>query len=64
MLPRFFIPVSRQSAGRDACSDFMYAVSIGYTKDVSHWASSSSANAACTVEPGTAEDVGTIVSVI
>ena len=32
-----------------------------YLKDISHWASSSSEAAACSVEPGTAEDVGEIV---
>ncbi|PCH34244.1 hypothetical protein WOLCODRAFT_148308 [Wolfiporia cocos MD-104 SS10] len=32
-----------------------------YTADIYHYASSSSENAACSVEPGTKEDVGTIV---
>ena len=32
-----------------------------YTADNAHWASSSSARSACSVEPGTAQDVGTIV---
>ena len=32
-----------------------------YDKDIGHWASSSSAQAACSVEPATAEDVGKIV---
>ncbi|KAJ8082232.1 hypothetical protein PM082_008079 [Marasmius tenuissimus] len=32
-----------------------------YLKDISHWASSSSELSPCSVEPGTAEDVGIIV---
>ena len=31
-----------------------------YAKDVSHWASSSSEHSACSVEPGTSEDVSKI----
>lgn len=36
-------------------------VSISYTQDISHWASSSSQASACSVEPGTPQDVGIIV---
>ena len=35
-----------------------------YSNDIYHWARSSSAFSACTVEPGTAEDVGKIVRVV
>lgn len=38
------------------------AVSFNYFKDIGHWATSSSENASCSVEPGTAADVGKIVS--
>lgn len=34
-----------------------------YAVDNSHWALSSTTNSTCTVEPGTAEDVGKIVSI-
>ena len=36
-------------------------VAIQYTEDNEHWASSSSQASECSVEPGTAEDVGIIV---
>ncbi|TFY62863.1 hypothetical protein EVJ58_g3592 [Rhodofomes roseus] len=35
-----------------------------YTEDNYHWAQSSSQVSACTVEPGTAEDVGTVVNIL
>ncbi|KAI0634577.1 FAD-binding domain-containing protein [Trametes polyzona] len=35
-----------------------------FTKDVGHWATSSSAKSACSVEPGTAEDVGKILQIL
>ena len=35
-----------------------------YTKDISHFANSSTQQSMCTVEPGTARDVGKIVSQI
>ncbi|EJF59882.1 FAD dependent oxidoreductase [Dichomitus squalens LYAD-421 SS1] len=35
-----------------------------YYKDIGHWATSSSAQAACSVEPGTAEDVGKILQIL
>lgn len=37
---------------------------LQYANDISHWASSSSALAACSVEPGTATDVGIIVCIL
>jgi hypothetical protein len=36
--------------------------SLGYAKDTYHWATTSSDIAACSVEPGTPEDVAKIVS--
>ena len=36
--------------------------SLNYLQDNSHWANSSSAISACSVEPGTVHDIGTIVS--
>ncbi|KAI0340261.1 FAD-binding domain-containing protein [Trametopsis cervina] len=38
--------------------------SLRYTKDVNHWASSSSDVSACSVEPGTADDLGRVLQVI
>ncbi|KAL0071222.1 hypothetical protein AAF712_001788 [Marasmius tenuissimus] len=35
-----------------------------YLKDISHWASSSSELSPCSVEPGTAEDVGIILGIL
>ncbi|RPD60650.1 FAD-binding domain-containing protein [Lentinus tigrinus ALCF2SS1-7] len=35
-----------------------------YLEDISHWAVSSTQQAACSVEPGTAEDVGTILQIL
>ncbi|KAI0357738.1 FAD-binding domain-containing protein [Trametes cingulata] len=35
-----------------------------YFKDIGHWATSSSAQSACSVEPGTAEDVGKILQIL
>ncbi|KAF9078750.1 FAD dependent oxidoreductase [Rhodocollybia butyracea] len=37
---------------------------VNYSKDISHWASSSSAGATCSVEPGSAEDVGIILQIL
>ncbi|KAK7045244.1 FAD-binding PCMH-type domain-containing protein [Favolaschia claudopus] len=57
----------------DACFQIQKAVSSAsavsfplelfghYAQDISHWASSSTQDAACSVQPGTAEDVSTIV---
>ncbi|KAA1474543.1 FAD-binding domain-containing protein [Dentipellis sp. KUC8613] len=45
-------------------SDVYYPLSFHYSADIAHWASSSSANAACSVEPGTVEDVGTILQIL
>ncbi|EIM87246.1 FAD-binding domain-containing protein [Stereum hirsutum FP-91666 SS1] len=44
-----------------SASEVFYPLSIQYTADNAHWASSSAQSSTCSVEPGTAEDVGTIV---
>ncbi|KAJ7789379.1 FAD dependent oxidoreductase [Mycena olivaceomarginata] len=38
--------------------------SLSYTSDIFHWASSSSDISACSVEPGTAADVGKILQIV
>ncbi|EKM48460.1 uncharacterized protein PHACADRAFT_266349 [Phanerochaete carnosa HHB-10118-sp] len=54
----------------NACNQIAQAVSSAplssgqYTEDVSHWATSSNAIATCSVEPGTAEDVGQILQIL
>ncbi|KAL0061255.1 hypothetical protein AAF712_011913 [Marasmius tenuissimus] len=58
----------------DVCTQIKNAISLAsdvflfgtpsYVKDVSHWASSSSQVAECSVEPGTAEDVGIILGIL
>lgn len=40
------------------------AVSVNYEGDISHWALTSTQTAACSFEPGTAEDVGIAVSTL
>ncbi|KAF8636975.1 hypothetical protein AX17_003122 [Amanita inopinata Kibby_2008] len=46
-------------------SDVYYPTSgLAYMKDISHWASSSAQQAACSVEPGTAEDLGRILQIL
>ncbi|KAH9830759.1 FAD dependent oxidoreductase [Rhodofomes roseus] len=45
-------------------SDVYYPDTKQYATDNSHWALSSTINSTCTVEPGTAEDVGKILLVL
>lgn len=45
-------------------SGVYYPGSLPYIGDISHWASSSSQNATCAFEPGTAEDLGLGLNVI
>ncbi|KAH9920717.1 FAD-binding domain-containing protein [Fomitopsis serialis] len=45
-------------------SDVYYPDTKEYASDNSHWALSSTTNSTCTVEPGTAEDVGKILLVL
>ncbi|KAF7795716.1 hypothetical protein EIP86_006881 [Pleurotus ostreatoroseus] len=47
-----------------SASHVWFPLSIQYTKDVEHWATSSADIAACSVEPGTAEDVGIILQIL
>ncbi|TFY74250.1 hypothetical protein EWM64_g9763 [Hericium alpestre] len=44
-----------------SASAVYYPGSPNYTEDNAHWANSSSAASTCSVEPGTAEDVGAII---
>ncbi|KAI0061079.1 FAD-binding domain-containing protein [Artomyces pyxidatus] len=44
-----------------SASEVYYPLSIQYTADNAHWAASSSAASACSVEPGTPADVGKII---
>ncbi|KAH9903227.1 FAD-binding domain-containing protein [Cubamyces lactineus] len=68
-------PVEARSDYASVCKAISKAVSSAsgvhwpgldplYSKDVGHWATSSSAQSACSVEPGTAEDVGTILQIL
>ncbi|EJD01924.1 FAD-binding domain-containing protein [Fomitiporia mediterranea MF3/22] len=45
-------------------SDVSYPPELSYTSGISHWASSSSQFSACSVEPGSAEDVGKILQIV
>ncbi|KAK0232019.1 FAD dependent oxidoreductase [Armillaria nabsnona] len=47
-----------------SASDVYYAEDPAYLTDIYHWASSSTQNSACTVEPGTVEDVGIILGIL
>ncbi|KAL5514573.1 hypothetical protein ACEPAG_1889 [Sanghuangporus baumii] len=60
-----YVPICRDIEGviSDA-SDVFYPLQSDYTTGIEHWASSSTQDSACSVEPGTAEDVGKILQVI
>ncbi|KIP04819.1 hypothetical protein PHLGIDRAFT_75249 [Phlebiopsis gigantea 11061_1 CR5-6] len=45
-------------------SEVFWPLSLGYTKDIGHWATTSTQNSACSVEPGTAADVGTVLQIL
>ncbi|KZV98072.1 FAD-binding domain-containing protein [Exidia glandulosa HHB12029] len=45
-------------------SDVFFPGSITYSNDIEHWAGSSTQQAACSVEPGTAADVGTVLKIV
>jgi len=45
-------------------SDVYYPPDENYYTDIAHYATSSTENAVCSVEPGTAEDVGAILSIL
>ncbi|KAM6499462.1 FAD dependent oxidoreductase [Amanita muscaria] len=45
-------------------SKVFYPGSAGYGQDTYHWSSSSAQSSACTVEPATTQDVGTILQIL
>ncbi|KAI0048657.1 FAD-binding domain-containing protein [Auriscalpium vulgare] len=47
-----------------SASQVYYPGSTNYDADIAHWAFSSTQNSACSVEPGTAEDVGKILQIV
>ncbi|KAI0700209.1 FAD-binding domain-containing protein [Cytidiella melzeri] len=47
-----------------SASDVYWPGAFHYTVDLEHWASSSSQISACSVEPGTAEDLGKILQIV
>ncbi|KAI6120590.1 hypothetical protein EDD16DRAFT_1518683 [Pisolithus croceorrhizus] len=51
----------RIAASVSTSSGVYYPGTLPYPRDVTHWASSSSQNATCSFEPGTAEDLGKAV---
>lgn len=60
-----YLSVCKEIAGAvSEASDVFYPGSFTFAKDVHHWASSSSAWSACSVEPGTAADVGIILQIV
>ncbi|KAI6012493.1 hypothetical protein F5J12DRAFT_971150 [Pisolithus orientalis] len=52
------------AASVSTSSGVFYPGTLPYPRDVTHWASSSSQNATCSFEPGTAEDLGKALNVI
>ncbi|KAI0317364.1 FAD-binding domain-containing protein [Amylostereum chailletii] len=52
------------SSALSSASDVYHPLSINYSQDIKHWAQSSTEQAACSVEPGTAEDVATILKIV
>ncbi|KAF9225427.1 FAD-binding domain-containing protein [Gyrodon lividus] len=52
------------AASVSPASGVYYPGTLPYPRDVTHWASSSSQNATCSFEPGTAEDLGTALQII
>ncbi|KAA1474561.1 FAD-binding domain-containing protein [Dentipellis sp. KUC8613] len=47
-----------------SASSVYFPGSSNYLADIAHWANSSTENAVCSVEPGTAADVGTILRIV
>ncbi|KZT04998.1 FAD-binding domain-containing protein [Laetiporus sulphureus 93-53] len=47
-----------------SASEVYWPLELYYTEDNYHWASSSSQIATCSVEPGTPEDVGTVLQIL
>ncbi|KAI6031512.1 hypothetical protein BKA83DRAFT_4201415 [Pisolithus microcarpus] len=66
--------LANPTSAADACQQIAASVSnssgvyypgtLPYPRGVTHWASSSSQNATCSFEPGTAEDLGKAINVI
>ncbi|KAL6301066.1 FAD-binding domain-containing protein [Sparassis latifolia] len=52
------------AAAISSVSDVYWPLELQYTTDIYHYASSSTAQAACSVEPGTAEDLGIILQIL
>ncbi|KAJ3772061.1 hypothetical protein EV361DRAFT_448626 [Lentinula raphanica] len=62
---RSVIDVCKQIAEAvSSASGVHYPLELLYDKDISHWASSSSEYATCSVEPGTAADIGIILQIL
>ncbi|THH04310.1 hypothetical protein EW145_g5616 [Phellinidium pouzarii] len=60
-----YIDVCKEVASKiSAASNVYFPLSNEYTADNYHWASSSTQISACSVEPGTAEDVGVILQIL
>ncbi|KAJ3552015.1 hypothetical protein NM688_g4382 [Phlebia brevispora] len=47
-----------------SASEVYWPLSIEYAEDIEHWASSSTDLATCSVEPGTTDDLGTILQIL
>ncbi|VDC03789.1 unnamed protein product [Peniophora sp. CBMAI 1063] len=70
--PSFLL--ARSGNVKDACSqiqnsvssssDVFYPGSDGYAADIEHWSLASTQNSTCTVEPGSTEDVSTVMRII
>ncbi|OCH91179.1 FAD-binding domain-containing protein [Obba rivulosa] len=59
------LDVCKQIAGSiSSASDVFFPLEFQYNNDIAHWASSSTQNAVCSIEPGTAEDVGVILQIL
>ncbi|KAI0251578.1 hypothetical protein BJV78DRAFT_1126057 [Lactifluus subvellereus] len=54
----------RIAAAISSASAVFYPPSEKYTEDIAHWAASSTMQSACSVEPGTPQDVGTILRIL
>ncbi|KIJ22107.1 hypothetical protein PAXINDRAFT_165385 [Paxillus involutus ATCC 200175] len=52
------------AASVSAASGVYYPGTLPYPRGITHWASSSSQNATCSFEPGTAEDLGKALQII
>ncbi|VDB91517.1 unnamed protein product [Peniophora sp. CBMAI 1063] len=55
---------SQIASAVSSASDVYQPLSIQYESDIAHWAFSSTQRATCSVQPGTAEDVGKILQIV